>query len=252
MVVRKLLLVFYRIRLIDFWRADSILNSMKIKTFLSNYTWIIPFVAFLGGYLLLDFLLAEPSIETPDIIGKNIAQATKLLSQHNFNIRISAEKEDSELADGTIIAQTPHHKKIKPYNAIFVVVSKKPTTLSASSLIGQSKQSIEKITQPQKLRTMFVTLPNNAWASGYCFAQLPQIGHAIKDHTMTAFLTPTEQEKLVIMPDFKSMKKIAVQEFLTLHDIKYTLHPSELDYITEQRPFAGSIVNMQKVVIELK
>ena len=60
----------------------------------STYLWLLPFLSFLCGYQLIRSLYTVNTLTTPSIIGKEIQDAIKILSDNNLNPRILTEKED--------------------------------------------------------------------------------------------------------------------------------------------------------------
>lgn len=92
---------------------------------LKKILWLMPFASFLIGYQIINIFKNQNEIIVPNFVGKTLNQAIKVASDNNLNLRISAEKEDSQLPEGTIISQIPNRQKIKPNQSIYLVISKK-------------------------------------------------------------------------------------------------------------------------------
>ena len=103
---------------------------------LKGYLWVFPFISFLGGYFFLNSIYHTKGLETPSLIGMSLKEAVVLASAKNVNIRLTEEREDIELPEGTIIAQNPQPPlPIKPNQTLFCVVSKKPIIVMPDLLL---------------------------------------------------------------------------------------------------------------------
>jgi len=226
-------------------------NSMKIKEKIISLQicWILPFACFLIGYIFATYLFAVKKIEVPQLVGLPISQGLKKLSDYKLNIRIIAEKEDLDLPSGTIISQKPTHRQyVKPQNAIFVVISKKPahkkTPYLLNKKINQAKDQLSKQTLNYKIFTLPIQAPSNTVIAQYPAPDTPIIGHIYLYQA-----SPSNQ--LYLFPDLKQRSLNDVLSFLEGYNIKSTItyknHQTKGQHIiTEQRPLPGTLVSLKQ------
>src|SRR5579872_3214934 len=118
----------------------------------SHYLWLLPFLGFALGYQLLRSLYAPTVIKTPAIVGKSLQDAITLLSDHNLNARVLAEKEDTDLQPGTIISQSPSSGSlIKANQPVFIVLATQGKH-AIPALTTKNKQDIEETLKRSGLR----------------------------------------------------------------------------------------------------
>lgn len=223
---------------------------MKIE----NYLWLLPFLCFLFGYYLTNYLLSVPSLETPALLGKNINHGVKLLSERNLNLRIIQEKEDNDLPDGTIVSQSPsEHQKVKANQTIFCVTSRQAQTKTAPNLINQNMQQVNELVKNERVRTKAYMIPSNH-KEGLCIAQFPSHHEPLHQQSIITYIS-AGNKKPVLFPSLKGKDINQVKEFFALYGIKLSVsHASHVDKqhqcttccVVEQKPLAGSIVDMSK------
>ena len=221
---------------------------MKIS---SHYLWIVPFFSFLGGYYIMSSLYTNKTLKTPLVVGLSLSHATRLLSDHNLNVRILAEKEEADLPAGTILSQNPAAKSpIKEHQSIFLVISTIPEPTVTPNLIGCSPDAIENIANSRSLKYKSYTIESN-YPANTCFAQYPCPGHALDKNPLIVYIA-APHNKPVIMPNLIGQAVPEVADFLTSHDmVPQLIHQppihdghicSSACSVTDQRPLAGSLV----------
>jgi beta-lactam-binding protein with PASTA domain len=226
------------------------LASQKLKQFL----WILPFFCFLGSYFLFHCLLTTTALTTPSLIGKQLQEAIQILSDHNLNARILSQKEDNDLTQGTIINQMPApHRKIRPHQSVFFVISKKSPQKMTPDFQQKNKQNIEKIASDEAISLKILYLPSN-YPINTCIGQIPNPHQPLVDHRMTVYLSGGSATKPVILPSFKNRTMAEVSPFLTENTIKFiTIHAKPIEpnhmcncTVTDQKPLAGSLIDLKK------
>lgn len=223
---------------------------------LKPYLWTAPFLSFLLGYTLLHCMLSINTLETPQLIGKSISDALKILNTKNLNIRVVHEKEDKDLDEGIILSQTPQeNQKIKPYQHIFVVVSKKPPKIELPSIVGLSLEAAQKKTNSLNIINRIYKLPTH-YPHNTVIAQLPSAHELIEDNKMMSYVS-YNQEQLVIFPDLKARTLDEVNDFLRLYGITPKVyhrkpvdqkHSCKLCKVVQQKPLPGSIVHLDNTL----
>jgi hypothetical protein len=198
-------------------------NSQFIVYFFKNCAWTLPFIAFCAGYFSLQFLIGEAPIITPNFIGKNILQATKISSDLKLNIRIIAEKEVIDTPAGTIIKQNPlPDAAIKSHQSIFVIITKLPEPIKAPSIINASEKEIENICKTNGLKSRIYYIPHT-YPAGRCFAQIPAVNHTIEDKILSCYIA-TSYLTQRLFPDFTQKNIYDVIQFLKVHNIDYEVY----------------------------
>jgi len=193
-----------------------------------------------------------PEFTVPSVVGKNIHEAFAILSRHNLNGRLLEEKEDPYLPAGTVISQTPQAgQKIKPYQSLFMLLSKKPSHINAPHCLHKTNSQITTLLQEQKIRSKIYLLPS-IYPKGLCFAQIPLPQEPI-DNTMLTLYISDGSKKPIIWPDFTQLTVSDVTTFLHTHAIEASIiheHPCSSNHtcisciVTDQRPLAGSLVSL--------
>ena len=217
-----------------------------------NYLWVLPFGSFLGGYLLMQHLMHIDTIKTPALVGKTIEQALGIISEHNLNVRLLAQKEEPDLPIGTILNQTPSAgQKIKPHQSIFLVVSTHPPVNSAPDVINISIDDITNLLADTNIRIRIYHLPSS-YPCNHCFAQSPA-PHEPLEHSQLLLYISAGNAKPIIWPNFTDKKVNTVTEFLDAHHIQSQIvhttphkqpHTCTTCQITEQRPLAGTLITL--------
>jgi beta-lactam-binding protein with PASTA domain len=230
---------------------------------LKNALWILPFMGFLGGYIILDMLFAPEFIDTPSVVGTNINQAVSILCQYNLNLRLLTSQENSLLEQGTILSQTPiAGQKIKENQAVYVVVSCKPPKIKTPDFTDKTVQEIQNELGQKKMNAKIYYL-QSTYPQDKCFAQFPQPNTDLNETQKIIIYIAQESKKPHIMPNFKGKRVNEITDLLAT----YTAHITVLHYppvaqdhvcactITEQRPIAGSLIHkdsQKKLHIQLQ
>ena len=222
---------------------------MNIK----QYFWIAPFLSFLAGYLVLHRISHVNSFKTPALVGQSLQPAIATLSAHNLNVRLITQKEDPDLPQGTILSQTPRAGHvIKPHQAVYIVISKKPQRIAAPLLINKSHTAINKELDALGIRNKTYYLTSNRPCHS-CIAQLPAAGIQLEDNKITTYLS-WGNDRPVLIPNLKGKSAPDVIEFLQQYNIspeiihitkQHETHMCDTKCtIVDQRPLAGSIITL--------
>lgn len=233
----------------------------KISEFLSQFNYLLPFLAFCTGYICLQFFMTDTMVQTPDLIGKDILQATKICSDLKLNLRIIAEKEIADAPAGTIIKQNPlQQTSIKPHQSIFIVVTKLPDPILAPTLVGKSIEQIEKICVEKGIKHRAYFLPSNI-PTGHCFAQMPSDSQPLQAKKMHSYISTGNQSQY-LFPDFTNMPLHDVINFLQEKNMGFDVFYKDQKIIAPykkslivsyQKPLAGSLITpSNKVYVQLQ
>jgi len=222
---------------------------MNIK----QYIYIFPFSVFLFGYYLSSLFFKTTDILVPNLIGKNLNEASKVLSDYNLNLRILTYKEDNELADGTVLDQTPYNQKVKINRPVYLTVSKKSKDFKIPDFRGKKLEEIEPELKAAGIRSKVYLLESSLPANS-CIGHLPSCGKTIGIKEKMILYISSGNKKPVIFPDMRGLKLSEVLSFLDQNELRYSLvvehnqaYNHEFEYIViDQRPLSGSLVNLTK------
>ncbi len=212
--------------------------------------WAVPFVSFLMGYYSLHVLYTIPEIATPSVVGKQLPEAVKILSDYNLNARLMAEKEDPDLPDYTIVSQTPRQDaKIKAHQSVFLVLTRQPEKPVAPHLIGETAKAIQQKTAKNHIRCKTYPIASHH-PTGHCIAQFPRPEDPVEDNFLICYIS-SGNKKMVLWPDFRGKTLESVQEFLAEHllvpEIQGSPGKGSEALIADQRPLPGTIVDLSTI-----
>ena len=226
-------------------------KQIKYLKIIKTLFWVLPFLSFLVGYQLLDFIYTVHKLPTPNVVGTQLAEAAKITSQNNLNLRIITTKIDPDLPQDTILSQTPDaNQNIKPNQAVFVVVSKKPIAKSTPNLLGYNKNQVAEKLKKLSLRAKDYHLPSIT-PRGYCICQQPSAGQPTNGRKLLTYVS-SGNIPWVLMPNFINLDVDEITSFLKTFNIKteitYVINrKKDENIVTDQKPATGSIINFDKL-----
>lgn len=220
---------------------------------LKHWIWILPLICFFSSYFTFHCLFSPAILETPSLIGKLLPEAVQLLSDTNLNIRILSQKEDNDLAPGTILSQLPSAKSsIRPQQSLFVVISKQSEQQKAPSFLQKSSVVCHGIAEKKGIIVKIYQMPHII--DDICIGQFPEPGELLYDNHVTLYISKSSS-KQSLLPSFKKRSVEEVTSFLTEKGIKYIVtHAKPIDsshscktcVVTQQKPLAGSLIDLKK------
>ncbi len=225
-----------------------------LTEFVKEFYWTVPFLLFLAGYQTFNLFYKTHVIQTPHLVGKTVQESLAVLAQSKMNVRLITQKEDPDLPEGTVLTQIPAPgQKIKPHQTVFIVASKHPETMNTPQLRGKFHDEVVNYLKSEKIRhkTFFI---ETSRPEGLCLAQIPQAGQPLENDGITLYFA-TDRNASVLFPDLKGVTVQEAQEFLAQYNITPSVfhlraHSDNHDcsdcVIKEQKPLAGSFVNLKK------
>ena len=233
----------------------------EISITLSQALWTLPFIAFFIGYFSLQFFIIEKVVQAPNLVGKDLLQATKIVSSKKLNLRIVAEKEIGDTLPGTIIKQNPlPNTSVKSHQSIFITITKSPEIVVAPSFITKSCEQIEQICQDKKIknRTYFLS---SSYPKGECIGQLPLPNKPLESKKMSTYISAGSQNQY-LFPDLTNSTLEEVSQLLTQHNIAFDVYHKDQKIkapynksftVTYQKPLAGTFITPnEKLYVQLK
>lgn len=236
--------------------CDRRLGSQQMLKKVRSFLWILPFFSFVVGYQLVRFLTHTVVVIVPPLVGLHMHDAIKILSADKLNVRILAEKEDPDSPEGIIISQTPGHgKKIKPHQSIFLVITRKPPKPKTPALGGLPIEDARaKVAQSRIVLDVYQA--ESSYPKDTCIAQDHVAGDELEQKSMSIYVS-TGTTPLRIVPDLIGKRADEITRFFKPFGVKVEFihqgadgtdkeHVCAQCTIVEQRPLAGSIVDLTK------
>jgi beta-lactam-binding protein with PASTA domain len=220
---------------------------------MKKFLWVIPFLSFLGGYLIMSFIYQPRSAKTPTIIGKSVQQALNLAASQGLSLRLLAEREEPDIPAGTILSQNPlPNTHIKAHQSIACVVSKK-TEQQVPNLIGKSENDIINELASLKIDYTFHRVASQTPA-GICIAQNPRAGSSLNSKKIVLYLSQGSAYHY-IFPDFRQKDIDEVKNFLASKPVTIQIshlleqpedHTCSQCIVSDQRPRPGTVVQLNE------
>jgi beta-lactam-binding protein with PASTA domain len=222
--------------------------------YFSATLWVLPFLSFIAGYVLLHSVSYREVVQAPAVVGLPLAQAVKVLSGCRLNARILTEKEDADLPEGSVISQSPvAGKKIKAYQSIFLVVTRHADKAHAPLFSGLMLSQVQARAQEHNIHLKTYYLPAQA-PYNTCIAQNVAEHEELDTPAMLVYVSqgaPT----LRVFPTLKQHKVAAVTKFLKNYGLTVITNyvngrpatPTKHSRVLEQYPAAGSLVDIIKL-----
>lgn len=223
----------------------------KVNMFDKNLLWILPFLFFIAGYVMMSRLFYQPTIAIPSVVGKPLDVAFSILSAQQLTIQLLDQKEDATLVDSTVLSQIPMPgQQAKHRQTVFLSISKQPAPAVTPSFVGKQLPAIEKEARAQKfrLKTYFLS---SVYPTNQCIAQIPMPQEHIPDATVIVYISKGNTKE-IIWPNFKHKPIQDVIDFLKHHAITpqivtpLTTPDDQHTMVIDQRPLAGSIISLDE------
>lgn len=227
----------------------------------SRVVFIIPFVGFIIGYFMTYWFMQKTAIPTPNIIGKSLQESVSVLSKNCLGVRLLREQEDAVLPEGTVLDQIPRpYQRVRPNQNIFVTVSKKEGQVQVPDFWGQKHEEMLETAKKRGITIRAFFIPNT-FAKNCCVAQYPQVNQLFTQKKLLAYFS-MGPESLYVMPSLKGCIVKDIRDFFEQHNVAFEVfhdktmapdHECLSCKIVEQRPTAGSIIDLQrKFVVQLQ
>ena len=220
----------------------------NIKRFLVSFLWVIPFIGFMMGYILMRGLTHTEIITVPSVMGLHLTDAIRALSSDRLNVRILAEKEDPDLNEGMILSQTPEPGTlVKPHQSIFLVITCKPLKPQAPTLLGSTLTQAQVRARSATIALQTYTLESPS-PNERVIAQSVMPQRDVEGGVLTIY-TSKGSTPLRIFPQLRGRKPDEVISFFGLYDIPVDLKGLQSGSIKDQRPLAGTLIDIRKPLV---
>ncbi len=218
---------------------------------LKKLLWTVPFFCFLLGYWLPYLLFTTDTTQVPHLVGKSSTMALELASQANLSIKLIRTQEDTTLAPGTVIFQTPApERNVRPHQTILIITSQKPHEQTVPACIGLPTDQATNILTALELPYTIVPVPSDTNGS-VIIAQYPPAGSSLEQKKLLLYVG--SDSKKVLMPLCTGHMVCTIYDLFSLygctlnieHDCQETSHSCRC-IITEHKPLFGSFIDLSK------
>lgn len=213
--------------------------------------WLLPFVGFLGGYIIAYLILHKTDFPTPNIMGKSVSDAVDILSSNRLGLRLLSKEVNSTLKEGTIVKQIPSpSQKIRPNQHVFAVVTTKQQQVLVPDFFGKkNKEVVGKINQlGLEAKIVYVHSP---YTNDVCIAQHPAAGQPLPKKKFLVYFSagkPTE----VVVPSLQGQAFKDIEKGLGSSNVRVEIihtksvgpdHRCDECIVVDQYPKAGTFID---------
>ncbi|MCX8030475.1 MAG: PASTA domain-containing protein [Thermodesulfovibrionales bacterium] len=134
----------------------------KIIKFLL-YSFLLLTLGLMAGHFTFELLSYNKIIEMPNLKGKNVEEAQRIVSSLRLQLRLDGEEHDNQIPQGHILKQDiKAGYKLKEGREVGIIISKGPRIKEIPNLTGKSLDEAEEILKEKGLklsRIIFVHTP---------------------------------------------------------------------------------------------
>jgi beta-lactam-binding protein with PASTA domain len=216
---------------------------------MQRFVYFFPFLFFIFGYFIAYSFFHTKGVIVPNIVGKPIREAIKIVSKAGLNVRFFRDKENIDVEPGVILEQSPKFGMlVKPNNHIFVTVAKHERRVHAPHLFGKKYTLLCEKVKGRILRPTVFWL-KHSYPKDFCMAQSPLPGQEIREREFIAYCS-LGRNSLVIIPDlrgqFISDAKAALEKEGVNVEIFCKRGLNTKSRVTAQKPVPGKIVDKSR------
>jgi len=188
------------------------------------------------GYMTFNVLSFSRTVEVPELSGKSVLEANKLLTDRGLYLKIEGEDYDSTIPTGHIIRQgIPAGHKVKERRAIKVVISKGLRIRSIPLLVGKTLLESESLLLGKGLKiSKIIQLHSNTVEKHRIIAQKPDPHERVSDY-ITVLVSLGPYDKIYFCPDFRDMYLDRAQALAAQLNLTVSVHGTG-DKVESQKP----------------
>jgi beta-lactam-binding protein with PASTA domain len=215
-----------------------------MKGLLKSIAYFIIFsvTGILVAYITFFILSSTKSYEVPDLTGKSLIEANKVLSGKNLYLKIDGESHDADIASGYILKQDiPAGNLIKAGRRIGVIISKGPKILYTPMLAGLLIDDAEEIAQKSHIKIdKIIKVHSNTIDNNMVIAQDPNP----EEHGsggLSLIVSVGGYDDYMICPSFKGLGIDKARELAQMTGLDISIRGSG-SKIGSQSPVASSLI----------
>ena len=188
------------------------------------------------GYLTFEVLSFSRTVEIPDLYGKSLLEANKLLAKNGLYLKIEGEDYNSTVPPGSILRQdVAAKKKVKEGRGIKVVISKGPRVKSVPLLVNEKLFNAESLLLQKGLRiAQVIKVHSDTVERDRIIAQRPEPDDQVSDY-ITVLVSLGPYDVIYYCPDFRGISFEQAKDLIEKLGLKLTTEGSG-EKIESQRP----------------
>ena len=158
------------------------------------------------GFLTFKVLSFSRTVQVPDLRGKSVVEANKILTDKGLYLKVEGEDYDSSIPSGNIVKQDiPGGHTVKERRGIKVVISKGPRVKSIPMLVNETLADAETLLIKNGLKIGKVIIVHSDQVDkDKVIAQKPGPDEPVSDN-ITLLVSLGPYDRRYICPDFKGM-----------------------------------------------
>lgn len=225
-------------------------KSNLIKFPLYILTFIL--LGLIFGYLSFKILSFSRTVEVPELYGKSLLEANKLLTNNGLYIKIEGEDYDSTVPAGNILRQdVPAGNKVKERRPIKVILSKGPRIKSIPLLVNETLSNAESIMLQKGLKiTKVIMVHSDTVEKDRVLAQKPEPDEQLGTD-ITLLVSRGPYDIIYYCPDFEGMSLEQANKIIKKLNLQIQTSGAG-DIIESQKPSPGKQIKANdKILLKL-
>lgn len=214
-------------------------------------------LSFLSGFIVMKLYLAGGEVEVPDLTGKEVKEAERLLAMKGLSLKLVDEKNDSSVPKNHVLSQDPApNSRIKQNRTVRVVLSLGPEEVTVPTVVGKPLRNAQILLRQNGLsagRTVYIH-SDQVPMDGVIAQNPPGESKYSKKGKVDLLLSRGPSEKSYIMPDLIGKKldfakKVLEEIGLVVGRVEREAYEGvEVDVVISQNPKPGTIIKKENLV----
>jgi beta-lactam-binding protein with PASTA domain len=203
------------------------------------YIFIFILLGLVFGFLTFKLLSFSRTVQMPELQGKSLVEANRLLTDIGLYIKIEGEDYDAAIPQGNIINQDiPAGNKVKERRGIKVVISKGPRVRSVPMIVNEPITNAETTLLQKGLKIgKVIMVHSDIVEKDRIISQKPEPNEQVSD-VVTVLVSQGPYDKIYHCPDFKDMSLEQANILIKKLNLKSVIEGSG-EMIASQRPEPG-------------
>lgn len=214
------------------------IKKEKVHYFIKFPLYILSFIllCLIFGYFTFKVISFARTVEVPDLHGKNVQEANKLLVERGLYLKIEDENHDSTVPKGHVIRQEIQPgNMVKERSIIKIVISKGPQAMSIPLIVNETLNHAEYLLRQKGLKiSKIIPVHSDTIERDHIIAQKPEPHERIGDH-ITVLVSRGPYDKIYYCPDFKGMYLDHAKTLALKLNLKLSIE-GKGDKVEKQRP----------------
>ncbi len=217
------------------------------------------FISFLSFWYTLRFEVKGETVKTPNIIGKTIDEAVRILKKENLLLEINLKRKvySDYIEKGNIAIQIPEPGKIiKKGRKIEVILSKGSRRDVVPDVVGMTVEEASKKMNFHGLKVSKIASVYSDKPEGIIIAQSPEGGlSGVFNDKVKLLVSKGKRPARFEVPDFRYLPLVEVERFLKRYRIQYVvktfanqIRDKHILFVKEQYPMPGYKLNSDETI----